>query len=207
MARASEPTAPRKPSRWTPAAVRRRPELTALVSIAVVDVAFAADSIFAAFAVTTSALPIIAANVFAVLGLRPLFVVLSDAMDRFRFLRIGIAVLLMLIGVELAVEHFVAVPSWATLAVVGCCLGGAIVASMIEARGITMRSAARRTAITVSGFTLLIAGAAMLVLPGPGLLVIVAGLAVLAKEYAWARKPLDAMKARLDRVRRRNKTS
>jgi hypothetical protein len=55
----------------------------------------------------------------------------------------------------------------------------------------------------MSGFAPLIAGAAMLVLPGPGLLVIVAGLAVLAKQYAWARKPLDAMRARLDRLRRK----
>lgn len=132
MVRASEPAESRKPSRWTPAAVLRRPALAALISIAVVDVAFAADSILAAFAVTTIAFPIIAANVFAVLGLRPLFVVLRGAMDRFRYLGAGIGVLLVLIGVELAVEHFVALPSWVTLAVVGSCLGGSIGMSMLK---------------------------------------------------------------------------
>jgi tellurite resistance protein TerC len=118
------------PSRWTPAAVRNKPALTALLAIMVVDVAFAADSILAAFAVTTSAYPIAAANVFAVLGLRPLYVVLKGALDRFRYLQAGIGILLISIGVELAVEHFVEVPSWVTLAAVGVCLIGSIGASL-----------------------------------------------------------------------------
>jgi tellurite resistance protein TerC len=100
----------------------------------VVDVAFAADSILAAFAITTSAFPIIAANVFAVLGLRPLYVVLSDAIERFRYLRAGIGLLLVGIGAELAVEHFVAVPSWVTLAAVGTCLAGSVGASILADR-------------------------------------------------------------------------
>jgi uncharacterized protein (TIGR02611 family) len=66
-----------------------------------------------------------------------------------------------------------------------------------------MRAVVRRVTITAVGFTLLVAGAAMLVLPGPGVLVIVAGLAVLSKEYAWARRPLNAMRLRLDRLRKR----
>jgi tellurite resistance protein TerC len=108
MARSPEATPTGPTSRWVPATVRRRPALAALLSIAVVDVAFAADSIMAAFAVTTSAFAIIAANAFSVLGLRPLYEVLNDAMGRFRYLRVGVAVLLVLVGVELAAEHFVA---------------------------------------------------------------------------------------------------
>jgi uncharacterized protein (TIGR02611 family) len=62
----------------------------------------------------------------------------------------------------------------------------------------------RRIGVTIAGFAVLLAGVAMLVLPGPGILAIVGGLAILATEYAWANKPLDAMRVRLDRLRRRD---
>jgi len=110
--------------------VRNKPALAALAAIVVVDVAFAADSILAAFAITTSAYAIVAANVFAVLGLRPLYVVLSGALERFRYLQAGIGILLISIGIELGVEHFVDVPSWVTLAAVASCLIGSIGASL-----------------------------------------------------------------------------
>lgn len=48
----------------------------------------------------------------------------------------------------------------------------------------------RRIVVTVVGVTLVVVGLALLVLPGPGILVIVAGFAVLATEYAWARRAL-----------------
>ena len=51
-----------------------------------------------------------------------------------------------------------------------------------------------RVAKIVAGFALLIAGAAMVVLPGPGWLTIAAGLAVLAGEFPWARRALDRLK-------------
>jgi tellurite resistance protein TerC len=117
-----------------PASIRNRPVAATMLAIVVVDVAFAADSILAAFAITTSAFPIIAANVFAVLGLRPLYVVLSDAIERFRYLRAGIGLLLVGIGAELAVEHFTEVPSWLTLAAVAACLVVSIGASIIADR-------------------------------------------------------------------------
>ena len=51
-------------------------------------------------------------------------------------------------------------------------------------------------AVVVAGFALLAAGIAMLVLPGPGLLTIVAGLALLATEFAWAERTLEQAKRR-----------
>jgi tellurite resistance protein TerC len=189
--------------RWLPAGLRRHPESMALVAVILADVAFAADSILAAFAVTTSAYPIVAANVFAVLGLRPLYVVLTHALERFRLLRPGIGVLLGLIGVELVLEPFVAVPAWVTLAVVVGCVGAAVGLSLAEERGVTLKRLARKFGVTLGGGVLLVAGVAMLVLPGPGLLVIIGGLALLATEYAWAQRPLNAMKARVRQVRAR----
>ncbi|MBV9871438.1 MAG: PGPGW domain-containing protein [Frankiaceae bacterium] len=69
-----------------------------------------------------------------------------------------------------------------------------------------MRRVLRRTAITVTGFALLLVGVALLVLPGPGVVVIIGGLAVLATEYAWAKRPLDSLRARVERLRRRKAT-
>ena len=53
---------------------------------------------------------------------------------------------------------------------------------------------AKRAVRVVFGFTLLVLGAAMLVLPGPGWVTIAGGLAVLATEYVWARRLLDRLK-------------
>ena len=53
-----------------------------------------------------------------------------------------------------------------------------------------------RMTVSAAGFALLIVGAIMMVTPGPGLLVIIAGLAVLATQYAWAERALDAAKTR-----------
>jgi len=55
--------------------------------------------------------------------------------------------------------------------------------------------AARRFGIAVAGFGLVISGILLLVLPGPGILVILLGLAVLAREFAWAGRLLDRVRA------------
>jgi len=59
---------------------------------------------------------------------------------------------------------------------------------------------AKRLIIIVFGFTVLIAGVAMIMLPGPAVIVIPIGLAILATEYIWARKLLDMVKERIRRM-------
>jgi len=66
-----------------------------------------------------------------------------------------------------------------------------------------MPPAVRRIAVGVAGAATVAAGLALLVLPGPGLLVIALGLAILALEFAWARRLLLKVRARLQSVRRR----
>lgn len=61
----------------------------------------------------------------------------------------------------------------------------------------------RRVAVSVLGFATLGAGIVLLALPGPGIAVILVGLAILATEYAWARHALDAAKTRARRAARR----
>jgi uncharacterized protein (TIGR02611 family) len=58
-----------------------------------------------------------------------------------------------------------------------------------------------RLVVIAAGSAVTLAGVAMLVLPGPGLLAIAAGLAILATEFAWARGLLDRARARLHRLR------
>ena len=64
----------------------------------------------------------------------------------------------------------------------------------------TLKRWARRGGITVAGIGMLAGGVVMLVLPGPGLAVIVLGLAVLATEYDWAARLLAALRQRAARV-------
>lgn len=58
----------------------------------------------------------------------------------------------------------------------------------------------KKSAVTILGAALLVVGLAMMVLPGPGILVIVAGLAVLATEYVWARSLLDKARTQAEKV-------
>lgn len=74
------------------------------------------------------------------------------------------------------------------------------------ARNARLSPSVKRILIAVSGGALLALGVVMLVLPGPGLLIIPAGLAVLGQEFAWARRWSDQLKARLRSFTRR-KTS
>jgi putative transmembrane protein PGPGW len=59
----------------------------------------------------------------------------------------------------------------------------------------------KRVGVTIAGFVVLLAGAAMLVLPGPGILVIIAGLAILATEYVWAQRLLKVAKEKANQAK------
>ncbi len=61
---------------------------------------------------------------------------------------------------------------------------------------------AKRLVMIVIGFTILAIGIAMIVLPGPAIVVIPVGLALLATEFIWAKKLLVAVKTRIDRMRK-----
>ena len=59
----------------------------------------------------------------------------------------------------------------------------------------------KRVAVTIAGFVVVLAGAAMLVLPGPGIVVIIAGLAILATEYVWAQRLLKIAKEKANQAK------
>jgi hypothetical protein len=60
---------------------------------------------------------------------------------------------------------------------------------------------AKRVAVTIAGLLVLLAGAAMLVLPGPGIVVIIAGLAILATQYVWAERLLKLAKEKANQAK------
>lgn len=70
------------------------------------DVVFAFDSIPAIFSVTRDSFIIYSSNMFAILGLRSMFFVLENAMEKFKYLKVALAVVLMFIGVKMVVNYF-----------------------------------------------------------------------------------------------------
>jgi tellurite resistance protein TerC len=78
------------------------PLLVCLVFVEVTDIVFAVDSVPAIFAVTNEPLVVFTSNVFAILGLRALYFVLAGMMDMFRFLKYGLGLVLVFVGLKMA---------------------------------------------------------------------------------------------------------
>ncbi|MEA2450998.1 MAG: tellurite resistance protein TerC [Thermoleophilaceae bacterium] len=97
---------------------RGTPELVCLVAIVLADIAFAVDSIPAAFGITRDPFVIWMGNVFALLGLRALFVLVEGLAKRFRYLDETIAAVLGVVGVKLLIEDLVKLGPVASLAMV-----------------------------------------------------------------------------------------
>jgi TerC family integral membrane protein len=110
------------------------PLLLALAAIEATDLVFAADSIPAIFGVTTNVFIVFTSNAFAVLGLRALYFVLAEAMDRFTHLTKGLAALLVLVGVKMLIRPLVEIPTAATLALIVAVLAFTIGASTLSPR-------------------------------------------------------------------------
>lgn len=106
------------------------PLLIALVAIEATDVVFAIDSIPAAFAITREGFLIWMGNVFALLGLRALFVLVEGLIARFRYLDETIAVVLGVVGVKLLIEDWVHIGPVGSLAIIGVLFAIGIGASL-----------------------------------------------------------------------------
>jgi hypothetical protein len=107
------------------------PLLAVLVAIETTDIMFALDSIPAVFAVTTDPFIVFSSNLFAILGLRALYFLLAGLLDRFVYLKLGLAALLVFAGAKILVSSFYDIPVAASLAVIVLILGLAIAASLM----------------------------------------------------------------------------
>ncbi|MDN3678748.1 TerC/Alx family metal homeostasis membrane protein [Vibrio tapetis subsp. quintayensis] len=109
------------------------PMAIVIAVIAMMDVVFALDSIPAIFAVTREPFLVLAANVFALLGLRSLFFVLQGMIDKFVYLRTALAFIMVFIGIKMSlVETAWAIPTWISLSVLLFVMSVAVVASMLK---------------------------------------------------------------------------
>ena len=112
------------------------PLLAVLVLVEVTDVIFAVDSIPAIFAVTEEPFLVFTANAFALLGLRAMYFLLADLMHRFVYLKLGLALVLIWVGVKmlLKVEVYY-IPTTVSLAVIAVIIGGSVALSLRATRG------------------------------------------------------------------------
>ncbi|EIR8117299.1 TerC family protein [Salmonella enterica] len=94
------------------------PLLLVLIMVELSDVIFAVDSIPAIFAVTTDPFIVLTSNLFAILGLRAMYFLLSGVAERFSMLKYGLAVILVFIGIKMLIIDFYHIPIAISLGVV-----------------------------------------------------------------------------------------
>jgi tellurite resistance protein TerC len=187
------------------------PLFLVLLQVEATDVIFAVDSIPAIFAITKDPFIVFTSNIFAILGLRALYFALVAFMNRFRYLKVSLVFILAFVGVKLVLAHTHPIPPYASLMVIlGMLLVGILptlfskeppekvpegpLTEDIQELAKMSLNQARRLVMIVIGFTILVVGLAMLVLPGPAFIVIPIGLFILAREFAWAKNLLARFK-------------
>jgi tellurite resistance protein TerC len=106
------------------------PMLLVLLVVEWSDLVFAIDSIPAIFAITRDPFLVYSSNVFAILGLRALFFVLAGMMDKFVYLKPGVGIILVFVGLKMTLSHWVHVPTLASLAVIVLTLAAAVILSL-----------------------------------------------------------------------------
>jgi tellurite resistance protein TerC len=118
------------------------PMALVLLLVETSDLIFAVDSVPAVFSVTRQAFIVFTSNVFAILGLRSLYFVLAGALNYFRYLKVGLSIVLMFIGIKMLLEPHrpspfwfqISIPTGISLLVVAVILSIAIVLSVGAAR-------------------------------------------------------------------------
>lgn len=207
------------------------PLLAALLIIGIANLVFAIDSVPAILAVTREPPIVIAAVILALLGLHSLYFLLARIMERLYFMRLALVGIFVYVGIKMLLVNHLDVPPQLSLVVVLMLLvTGALASATLRPPPdgrlaspladelehfvtLTVKNT-RRIVVLVTGSTVLVVGVIMIVMPGPAILVIPAGLAILATEFAWASRMLARFRTEvralserfrpiLDRIRRR----
>jgi tellurite resistance protein TerC len=106
------------------------PLFAVLILVETTDVVFAVDSIPAILAVSREPFIVFASNAFAILGLRALYFLLAGMADRFRYLNIGLGVILAFVGIKMIMVEVYHMPTYVSLGVIALVLTVTIVASL-----------------------------------------------------------------------------
>ncbi len=107
------------------------PLFIVLIVIETTDVVFALDSIPAVLAITSDPFVALTSNIFAILGLRSLYFALSGIMQLFRYLKVGLAIILVFIGTKMLISHWLHVSTVISLAVIGTVLTMSVLLSWL----------------------------------------------------------------------------
>jgi tellurite resistance protein TerC len=183
------------------------------------DVLFAVDSIPAVFAVTQDPFLVFTSNVFAILGLRNLYFAIAPLMDSFRYLKLSLVFILAFVGVKMILSHYKPIDIDVSLWVIVGILSVGVLASAlaagrdaspplaasgdeVESLSHVTLGAARKIVLLAVSSTLILVCAAMVVLPGPGLIAIPFGSAVLALEFVWARRLMRRLRSEVRSITR-----
>jgi tellurite resistance protein TerC len=119
------------------------PLFIVLLLVELTDVIFAVDSIPAVFAVTTDPFIVFTSNVFAILGLRSLYFVLADFVQRFHYLKPALAIVLGFVGVKMLLTGVLHVPTLVSLSVICATLGGGVLLSVRRDRKLSRAAEAQ----------------------------------------------------------------
>lgn len=110
------------------------PLLVVLLLVESTDLVFALDSIPAIFAITTDPFIVFTSNIFAILGLRSLYFLLAGSIERYAYLKYGLAAILVLVGIKMLVAGWYQVPMALSLGLIALILVISIVASLYASR-------------------------------------------------------------------------
>lgn len=110
------------------------PLFIVLLVVESTDLVFAVDSIPAIFAVTENPFIVYTSNVFAILGLRSLYFLLAGVVDKFHYLKLGLSVVLVFVGIKMVIVDLYKIPIGLSLGVIATILTTSIVASLIRSR-------------------------------------------------------------------------
>ncbi|MBA3542505.1 MAG: TerC/Alx family metal homeostasis membrane protein [Deltaproteobacteria bacterium] len=113
-----------------------------LVVVELTDIVFALDSIPAVLSVSQETFIMITSNIFAIMGLRSLYFVLAGAMAQFKYLKIALAILLILIGAKMIAHHWWVMPHLLSLLLIAGIIGTGVIASIVSTRRAAKRAPA-----------------------------------------------------------------
>ena len=198
------------------------PLFLALILVESADVMFALDSIPAVISMSREPFIIYSSNVFAILGLRSLYFVLASALQQFHYLKFSMVLILCFIAIKMLLTHFYPINAMISLIVISIFMALGIVLSILDktrgnilatsplaedlGRIYTMTFAGiKRVVILAVGTSVVILGIIMIFTPGPAIVVIPAGLAILATEFIWARHLLKYFKNKFEHYSKETK--
>jgi len=107
------------------------PMFAAVIVIEMSDIIFAVDSVPAVLSISTDTFIVYTSNIFAIVGLRSLYFLLSNLVAKFKYLQTGVAVILFFVGVKMLISHYVHIPTLVSLGVIVAVIAAAIVASIV----------------------------------------------------------------------------